>query len=386
MSKPDTGRNGNATGAATAAERAPTDRPEGLVQERHFTKPGADPFDEVAWELRTARISGRDGSTIFEQKEVEFPASWSQQATNIVVENYFRGAGENRERSVRQMIGRVVDTIAGWGASGGYFRAAEDGKTFADELKHILLQQMAAFNSPVWFNVGIESEPQCSACFINRVEDSMASILRLAQTEGMLFKWGSGTGTNLSPLRSSRETLTGGGTASGPVSFMKGYDAFAGVIKSGGKCLAPSQRVYTEQGPVGVAELARRDGFVCLSYDPPAGRFKAKRARAWQSGRKALVRIQTDKGSFELSEDHPVRLSTGEYVHAGTLRAGHSLQRCAVDESMGYLRVHLQNGLQEKEGLHRLIAHDVLGWDIDDTTYTTGTTTRGTTTRTTCNG
>ncbi len=177
---------------------------------------------------------------VFEQRDVEVPAFWSQQATNIVVSKYFRGplkpkAGEFRESSVRQLIGRVVDTITEWARKDGYFAGEADLQAFRDDLKHLLVYQKAAFNSPVWFNCGIEKHPQCSACFINSVDDTLESILTLAKTEGMLFKFGSGTGTNLSSLRSSRESLAGGGTASGPVSFMKGYDAFAGVIKSGGK-------------------------------------------------------------------------------------------------------------------------------------------------------
>ena len=220
--------------------RVPTDiRPAapGLQFPRSNTHPGRDPFDDIAWERRTASIENTDGKAVFEQKDVEFPKAWSQQATNIVVSRYFRGelGTPRRERSVRQLIGRVVTTIDTWAEQGKYFATDGDREAFRDELKHLLLDQAAAFNSPVWFNCGVEPEPQCSACFINSVEDTMESILQLAHTEGMLFKYGSGTGTNLSCLRSSRELLAGGGTASGPVSFMKGYDAFAGVIKSGGK-------------------------------------------------------------------------------------------------------------------------------------------------------
>jgi ribonucleoside-diphosphate reductase alpha chain len=209
----------------------------GIEVERFYTKPGVDVYDTCEWELRTAVITNESGAVVFEQKDVEMPKFWSQMATNVVVSKYFRGhIGEpDRESSVRQLIGRVVRTITGWGREGGYFAAEEDGDAFRDELTHILLYQMASFNSPVWFNVGIEKRPQCSACFINSVQDTMDSILGLAKTEGMLFKYGSGTGSNLSNIRSSRELLAGGGTASGPVSFMKGYDSFAGVIKSGGK-------------------------------------------------------------------------------------------------------------------------------------------------------
>ncbi|HEY0480918.1 MAG TPA: vitamin B12-dependent ribonucleotide reductase [Kofleriaceae bacterium] len=213
------------------------DQRPGLTFDRYFTRQGADPFETVDWERRDAVISGADGKIFFEQRNVEFPKTWSQTATNVVVQKYFRGTlgTPKREDSVRTMIARVADTIYGWGKTDGYFKSEQDAWAFRDELVHLLLHQKMAFNSPVWFNVGVEPHPQCSACFINSVEDSMGSILGLAKTEGMLFKYGSGTGSNLSSLRSSREHLNGGGTASGPVSFMRGFDAFAGAIKSGGK-------------------------------------------------------------------------------------------------------------------------------------------------------
>jgi ribonucleoside-diphosphate reductase alpha chain len=217
--------------------RAKSKTPVGLTFARFFTAAGVDPFAEVAWETRAAAIGNERGEMVFEQRDVEIPKSWSQQATNIVVSKYFRGqiGTPERERSVKQLIGRVVTTITEWARASRYFATDEDLQAFSDDLKHILVYQKAAFNSPVWFNCGFEKAPQCSACFINSVQDTMDSILTLARTEGMLFKFGSGTGSNLSPIRSSRELLAGGGTASGPVSFMKGYDAFAGVIKSGGK-------------------------------------------------------------------------------------------------------------------------------------------------------
>jgi len=216
------------------------DQRPGLAIERFFTanlRPGQDPFETVEWERRDAVISGADGKVFFEQRGVEFPRTWSQTATNVVVQKYFRGTlgTPAREDSVRSMIARVADTIYSWGKTDGYFKSEQDAWAFRDELVHLLLHQKMAFNSPVWFNVGVEDYPQCSACFINSVDDSMGSILGLAKTEGMLFKYGSGTGSNLSTLRSSREHLNGGGTASGPVSFMRGFDAFAGAIKSGGK-------------------------------------------------------------------------------------------------------------------------------------------------------
>src|SRR6186713_542956 len=209
----------------------------GLAFTRFFTDPGVDPFDEVEWDLRAAVIGNERGEVVFEQRDVEIPRFWSQQATNIVVSKYFRGqmGSPERERSVKQLVGRVVDTITVWAEKQKYFASEEALQSFSAELKHLLVYQKAAFNSPVWFNCGFEKAPQCSACFINSVQDTMDSILSLARTEGMLFKFGSGTGSNLSSIRSSKELLADGGTASGPVSFMKGYDAFAGVIKSGGK-------------------------------------------------------------------------------------------------------------------------------------------------------
>src|ERR1700682_1842768 len=251
----------------SAASNTPVDKKkaQGLTFRRLFTKPGVSPYSEVEWELRNAQITDSQGGVIFEQRNVEVPKDWSMTAANIVASKYFHGklGSEERESSVRQLVSRVVDTLTQWGVEGGYFRTEEDAENFQDELTHLLVRQKAAFNSPVWFNCGLwhkyrqsldgagcyfdpatcsvkkETEayrhPQCSACFINSVQDNLESILCLARTEGMLFKYGSGTGTNLSPIRSSLEGLSGGGVASGPLSFMKGYDAFAGVIKSGGK-------------------------------------------------------------------------------------------------------------------------------------------------------
>jgi ribonucleoside-diphosphate reductase alpha chain len=229
----------------------------GLTFPRFFTEAGVDPFDEIEWEIRAAAIGNERGEMVFEQRDVEIPKSWSQQATNIVVSKYFRGqiGSPERERSVRQLIGRVVSTITEWARANKYFAGDDDLQAFSDDLKHILVYQKAAFNSPVWFNCGFEKAPQCSACFINSVQDTMDSILSLARTEGMLFKFGSGTGTNLSPIRSSRELLAGGGTASGPVSFMKGYDAFAGVIKSGGKTRRAAKMVILDADHPDIVEF-----------------------------------------------------------------------------------------------------------------------------------
>jgi ribonucleoside-diphosphate reductase alpha chain len=254
-----------ASRASTESRRSlPLEERMGISFPRFFTAkldPGKTPYDEIQWELRTASIGNDKGAVIFEQRDIEVPSDWSQTATNIVASKYFHGklGSPERERSVGQLVHRVVDTIADWGINGRYFRSREDGENFRNELAHLMLTQKASFNSPVWFNVGVRSEargygwyydetaqtvkevakagdrPQCSACFINSVNDSLEAILRLARTEGMLFKYGSGTGSNLSPLREEDAALSGGGRASGPLSFMKGLDAFAGVIKSGGK-------------------------------------------------------------------------------------------------------------------------------------------------------
>ena len=220
----------------------------GLMLPRRFSTAGVDPFDQVEWEKRSAVITGDRGQVVFEQTNVEVPASWSQLATNVVVSKYFRGGvnAPERESSVKQLIGRVVSTIALWAQRAHYLASQSAVDTFKDELKYLLVTQHAAFNSPVWFNVGVEARPQCSACFINSVEDTMDSILELAKTEGRLFKYGSGAGSNLSPLRGCKEALAGGGQASGPVSFMKGYDAFAGVIKSGGKTRRAAKMVILD--------------------------------------------------------------------------------------------------------------------------------------------
>jgi ribonucleoside-diphosphate reductase alpha chain len=248
--------------AASALQTPYTQK--GLTFPRRFSKEGISPYDDVQWERRTALITDTKGNTIFEQKDVEVPVDWSMTATNIVASKYLHGqiGTPERETGVRQLVGRVAETVRDWGLGGGYFATVDDARVFHDELASLLLTQRAAFNSPVWFNVGCDrlepnsdgqnwhwdpvtggvrysatgyKNPQCSACFINAVDDSLDSILTLAKTEGMLFKWGSGTGTNLSSIRGSKEQLSGGGQASGPLSFMRGFDAFAGVIKSGGK-------------------------------------------------------------------------------------------------------------------------------------------------------
>jgi ribonucleoside-diphosphate reductase alpha chain len=292
------------TATESTAVPTPKKKPSGLSFCRFFTKPGVSPYNEVEWDRRLAQITDAQGNVIFEQKDVEVPKDWSMTATNIVASKYLHGkiGTPQRETGVRQLVARVAETIRDWGMAQGYFRTPEDGATFHDELVHILVRQYAAFNSPVWFNVGCDriepssdgrswhwnpqtqqvefgvtgySKPQCSACFINSVKDSLDSILTLAKTEGMLFKWGSGTGTNLSPLRGSTETLSGGGTASGPLSFMKGFDAFAGVIKSGGKTRRAAKMVILNVDHPDIIEFieckqkeeAKAHALVAMGYD-----------------------------------------------------------------------------------------------------------------------
>lgn len=250
----------------------------GLVFKRYFSDGRISPYDKLAWEKRTALIGNEKGVTIFRQDDVEMPKSWSQTATNIVASKYFHGKLDTHERegSLRHLIGRVADTIARWGQEGGYFADAASRDAFHDELTHLLVEQKMAFNSPVWFNVGVQAKPQCSACFINSVRDDMQSIMDLVKTEGMLFKWGSGTGTNFSSLRASHESLSGGGTASGPLSFMRGYDAFAGVIKSGGKTRRAAKMVILNVDHPDIVEFVdckmkeeqKAHTLIAAGYDP----------------------------------------------------------------------------------------------------------------------
>ena len=238
------------TSAAPRAEDAGKgqDKAQGIRVRRYFTKAGTNPYDELEWEIRSATIQNESGKIVFEQNNVEVPKAWSQMATNVVSSKYFRGSlgTPQRERTVRQLISRVVDTVTAWGRADGYFAGEDDARAFSDELTHILVHQKACFNSPVWFNCGIEEKPQCSACFILSVDDTMESILDWYRKEGVIFKGGSGSGVNLSRIRSAKEQLTGGGTASGPVSFMRAADASAGVIKSGGKTRRAAKMVILD--------------------------------------------------------------------------------------------------------------------------------------------
>lgn len=364
----------------------------GLRIERKFSNPDVHPLDEVKTSLRTAVIKDDEGKVIFTQDNVIAPVAFSDLAVNVVASKYFFGkpGTPQREGSVIGLVNRVSTTIADWGLEDGYFDGQESADAFEAELSYLLINQYAAFNSPVWFNVGLhhsygiqgstgnwrwDSEkgeavpcedtykyPQSSACFIQSVDDTMQGIMELAKSEAMLFKYGSGTGTDLSPLRSTKEFLNGGGKPSGPVSFMRVYDSIAGVIKSGGKCLAPDQPVYTASGPKTAKDLADSGcDFTVLSFSKRLGRVAAKTARAWKSGIKELVSVRTDKGEFRVSSDHPFMLKTGEIIRAAELKAGLSLMAVSTNEhSDGYVRVGLVDGKGGRELLHRLVASDVM--------------------------
>ncbi|MGH7233885.1 MAG: hypothetical protein ACREF7_00360, partial [Candidatus Saccharimonadales bacterium] len=477
-------------------------------------------WDNTAeWEMREVGVSNEKGEFVFRQESVESPKEWSQTATNIVASKYFRGiqGTPERETSIRGLINRVITAITEHGKKNSYFQSEKSAAIFKNELGYMLLHQMVAFNSPVWFNIGASgTKQQASACqpyhslictpsglipigklvednavglevydrvrktkilavkqngekevfkvttasgasveatadhlfyttppdlsltikplwkrvdeltlddylfvdrtskneegdtarfllqgspfhdiekiisikstgvqpvydiqtesenylsnyvvahncFILNVEDDMRSILQWVTDEAMIFKYGSGAGANLSKLRETDAHLSGGGPASGPISFMKIADSAAGVIKSGGTCLAPDQRIYTNEGPIEVQKLAEKEDFIVLSYDPPAKRYKAKRARAWLAGRKEVLEVTTDKGAFRMSYDHPIKLSTGEAIKAQELKEGMSLWKCSIDTfgPDNRIRVHLQDGKGGKEFLHRLVAQDI---------------------------
>src|SRR5437870_8540837 len=349
-----------ASTTASATRTAP-----GLIFRRFFTKLGVSPYDEIEWEKRTAQITDSKGGVIFEQKDVEVPKDWSMTATNIVASKYLHGTlgTPEREGGVRALVTRVAETIRDWGLAQGYFKTPEDGAIFHDELVHILVRQYAAFNSPVWFNVGCDriepnsdaqnwhwnpqtgrvefsvtgySKPQCSACFINSVKDSLDSILTLAKTEGMLFKWGSGTGTNLSSLRSSTEGLSGGGTASGPLSFMKGFDAFAGVIKSGGKTRRAAKMVILNIDHPDIIDFieckakeeAKAHALVASGYDGSSPDSEAYSSIFFQNANNS-VRVTDDfMHAVERDGEFSTRTVRGKEV-VSTYKARHLLRKIA---------------------------------------------------------
>ncbi len=391
---------------------------------RRYTAAGQDPFATIPFAPRASRIVNPDGSVVFELKDLLAPEHWSQVAVDILAQKYFRragvpqrleavaedgvpdwlrrsvpaaGAALGQETDARQVFRRLAGCWTYWGWKGGYFSSEADARTFHDELCYMLAAQMAAPNSPQWFNTGlhwaygIEGPPQGHfyvdpatdevvrstsayerpaphACFIQSIKDDLVNdggIMDLWVREARIFKYGSGTGSNFSALRGAGEPLSGGGKSSGLMSFLKIGDRAAGAIKSGGTCLAPHTLVYTSRGPVPVKQLAEAgEDFITLSYDPPAGRYKAKTARAWHAGRKQVVRVSTDKGWFDVTFDHPVRLANHRTCLAGDLQHGMSLLACAIDRQHGHLRVHLRDGMKGKTFLHRLVAHDVMGHDL----------------------
>ncbi len=307
---------------------------EGLRFVRFFSAPGRDPFESVVWERRPAVIRGENGDVVFEQAGVEVPGSWSDMALNVVVSRYFRGypGTPERETGVRELILRVTDTIYRWGQEQGYFATEEDAKVFRDELASMLLHQTASFNSPVWFNVGVEEAPQCSACFILSVEDTMGSILQWYAQEGIIFKGGSGSGVNLSGLRSTREKLSGGGTASGPISFMKAADASAGVIKSGGKTRRAAKMVILDLDHPDIIEFIR-----CKAQEEEKAR--------------ALIRAGYD-ASFEGPAYSTVAFQNSNH----SVRASDEFMKAVEDDEEWHTRFVLDGEIADT---HR--ARDILG-------------------------
>ena len=312
---------------------------DGLTFKRYFTSEGRHPFDDVEWETRDAVIPNfKEGGNAFEQRDVEFPKGWSQNATNIVAQKYFRGTlgTPQRETSVRQLAGRVVDTIRSWGDRNGYFATPDDAQVFADELTHLIVTQKAAFNSPVWFNVGVPDTPQqCSACFILAVDDHMSSILNWYVEEGTIFKGGSGSGINLSKIRSSKETLAGGGTASGPVSFMRGADASAGTIKSGGKTRRAAKMVILNVDHPDVEDFiwcksneeakarALRDAGFDMDLDG-----KDSASIQYQNANNSVRVTDAFMQAYEQDQDWKLKaITTGEAVH--TIRARNLMRQIA---------------------------------------------------------
>ncbi len=401
--------------------------------ERFFTSNSADVYEGIEFVRRTSRIVDVSGKTIFENGNVVVPSTWSQTAVDMLAQKYFRrkgvpsatfqtsekgvpawlwrsepqeGATFSGETDARQTFHRLAGCWAYWGWKGGYFKVGKkkndeaSARAFYDEMRRLLALQMGSPNSPQWFNTGISwaygikgdkagymyadengvhespdsySRISASACFINSVEDNLVEpygIMDLWMREARIFKMGAGSGASYSKLRGKGEPLSGGGTSSGILSWLKIGDASGGSIKSGGTCLAPHTKVYTQNGPVGVKELAERNqSFICISYDPPARRFKAKWAKAWLAGSKVVVRVTTDKGEFELSYDHPMRMADGTIVKAGMLKSGTSLQRCSIDMSNNAIRVHLQNGKKGRRYLHRLIGEDILNATADQVVH-----------------
>jgi ribonucleoside-diphosphate reductase alpha chain len=305
--------------------------------ERRYTEAGRDVFDSVEWEKRDAVIKGEGGRDVFRQEGMDFPKTYSQSATNVIASKYFRGTlgSPARERSVRTMISRVVDTLARWAVDGGYLAAGGEASAFRDELAYLILHQYGTFNSPVWFNVGVEAHPQCSACFINSVRDDMESILGLVRTEGMLFKFGSGTGTNFSPLRSSKEALRGGGQPSGPLSFMKGFDSFAGAIKSGGKTRRAAKMVILNVDHPDIVEFIdakaheekKAHALIAAGYDGSFG-GEAYESIAFQNANNSVRVTDAFMRAVEADDEWKTHaITTGNVM--GTYKARDLMQKIA---------------------------------------------------------
>ncbi len=316
-----------------AAEQATGDSRARLALRRHFTTPGVHPYDEVEWELRSAGIQAEGGQAVFEQDDIEVPAAWSQLATNVVASKYFRGqlGSPRRERSVKQLIDRVVLTLRRWGDEEGYFADEAEGDTFAAELTHLLVQQKVAFNSPVWFNMGTRENPQSSACFILSVDDTMDSILSWIGKEGIIFKGGSGSGVNLSRIRSSREALSGGGTASGPVSFMRGADSCAGAIKSGGTTRRAAKMVILNADHPDIREFVN-----CKSNEEKKawalgemGYDMGLNGEAWQS-----IQFQNANNSVRVSDEFMLAVEAGEDWHTRSVTTGETMDHLKARDLM----------------------------------------------------
>lgn len=332
-----------------------------------------------------ATIRDKDGNIISGKENFEVPEDWSDRAAQIVASKY----ATDKETSVLQIIDRVVNQITEWGVEQDYFKDKEfysndsikndlsiweasihdapDYIKFAKKLKEILIDQRGTFNTPVWLNIGVpENKSQSSACFLATIEDNMEDISTHHIRSGRIFKSGSGVGFNVSKLRAKGEKLSNKGTSSGPVSFMRPWDRTAGVVKSGGKCLAPWQKVYTENGPIEISKLIEKD-FCVISYDPPSGQYKIKKGKAWkQEFQKELVRIITDKGSFVVTKDHPIKINGSEdYIYAKDLSKGMSLFQCSIDNFMHkYIRIHLRNNKKGKNLFHRMLVRDILKKEI----------------------
>lgn len=368
------------------------------IEYNQFFAKTSDPFNEIKWNLRNVEIKDNNtGKILFNQNNIEAPEIWSDLAVTVAASKYFKRAGVPNglgyETSIRELITRIADSIVTAGIAKEYFKDEESIKAYNNDLKWLLLNQYAAFNSPVNFNAGLFEKygikgkggshwywddkkskpvktkndyehPQLSACFIMSVEDDLEDIFRQASDEAKLYKFGSGVGLNASTLRSKYEKLSGGGNSSGVMSYLKHYDSCGGVIKSGGICLAPNQKIYTENGPIAVKNLINKD-FIVLSYDPPSNRFKAKNAKAWIAGEKEVLRITTDKGIFETSFDHPFKLSSNEFIEAKDL-LGKSLFDCNIINNDNYPTINLKSENRESRRWDQLILEDIYNENLTD--------------------